>query len=84
MLRRPDSSFPYVLATDWSQKGMGVVLSQIDTEGKEHPVAYASKTCNPAEKNYGSCEGECLAAGMGRYGRQITLDNIFLEHLSRS
>ena len=40
---------------------MGAVLSQIDKEGKEHPVAYASKTCNPAEKNYGSCEGECLA-----------------------
>ena len=59
--RRPDSTLPYVLATDWSQKGMGAGLSQIDKEGKEHPVAYASKTCNPGEKNYGSCEGECLA-----------------------
>ena len=61
VLRRPDSTLPYVLATDWSQKGMGAVLSQIDKEGKEHPVSYASKSCNPAEKNYGSCEGECLA-----------------------
>ena len=24
-------------------------------------MAYASKSCNTAEKNYGSCEGECLA-----------------------
>ena len=61
VLRRPDSTLPYVLATDWSQKGMGAVLSQIDKEGKEHPVSYASKSCNPAERNYGSCEGECLA-----------------------
>ena len=60
-LKRPDSTLPYVLATDWSQKGMGAVLSQIDPEGKEHPVSYASRSCNPAEKNYGSCEGECLA-----------------------
>ena len=40
---------------------MGAVLSQIDEDGKEYPVSYASRTCNPADKNYGSCEGECLA-----------------------
>ena len=28
---------------------------------KEHPVSYASRSCNPAEKNYGSCEGNGLA-----------------------
>ena len=61
VLKRPDSELPYVLATDWSQKGMGAVLSQIDKDGKEHPISYASRSCNPAEKNYGSCEGECLA-----------------------
>ena len=61
MLRRLDPSLPYVLATDWSQKGVGAVLSQIDKDGKEHLVSYASRSCNPAEKNYGSCEGECLA-----------------------
>ena len=61
VLKRPDSTLPYVLATDWSQKGMGAVLSQINAEGEEHPIAYASRSCKPAEKNYGSCEGECLA-----------------------
>ena len=61
VLKRPDSSLPYVLATDWSRKGMGAVLSQVNSEGEEHPVAYASRSCNPAEKNYGSSEGECLA-----------------------
>ena len=61
VLRRLDVDLPYVLATDWSQRGMGAVLSQIDAEGKEHPISYASRSCKPAEKNYGSCEGECLA-----------------------
>ena len=60
-MRRPDVDLPYVLATDWSQRGMGAVLSQIDAEGKEHPVSYASRSCKHAEKNYESCEGECLA-----------------------
>ena len=61
MLRRPDPELPHILTTDWSQKGMGAVRSQVDRLGKEHPVCYASWTCNPAEKNYGSCEGVCLA-----------------------
>ena len=61
VLHRPDSSLPYLLATDWSQQGMGAILSQTDVEGKKHPTSFASRTCNPAEENYGSCEGECLA-----------------------
>ena len=28
VLRRPDSDLPYILTTDWSQKGMGAVLSR--------------------------------------------------------
>ena len=50
-----------MFTTDWSQQGVGAVLIQIDSIGKEHPICYASRSCNPAEKNYGSCEGECLA-----------------------
>ena len=61
MLRRPDPDSPYILTTDWPQKGMGAVLSQINSGVKEHPMYYASRTCNPAENNYGSYEGECLA-----------------------
>ena len=61
MLQRPDSVFPYTFTTDSSQKGMGAILNQTDSKGKEHPISYASRSCNPAEKNYGSCEGECLA-----------------------
>ena len=30
-------------------------------EGKEHSISYASRSCNRAENNYGSCEWKCLA-----------------------
>ena len=40
---------------------MGVILSQVGKDGVEHPVCYASRSCNPAEQNYSSFDGECLA-----------------------
>ena len=40
---------------------MGGVLSQLDKEGVEHPICYASRSCNLAEQNYSSFDGECLA-----------------------
>ena len=61
VLRRPDSSLRYHVTIDWSQKGMDAVRSQVDGDGVEHPICYAFRSCNSAEKNYGSCEGECLA-----------------------
>ena len=30
-------------------------------DGLEHPVCFASRSCNPAEQNYSSFEGGCLA-----------------------
>ena len=61
MLQLPDSYKPFILTTDWSQRGMGAVLNQPDWEGVEHPVCYASRSCDPAEQNYSSFDGECLA-----------------------
>ena len=40
---------------------MGAVLSQLTEEGVEHSICYASRSCNPAEQNYSSFDGECLA-----------------------
>ena len=40
---------------------MGAILSQINKEGVEHPICYASMLCNAAEQNYSSFDGECLA-----------------------
>ena len=61
VLRLPDPYSPFILTTDWSQRGMGGILSQVGRDGVEHPVCYASRSCNSAEQNYSSFDGECLA-----------------------
>ena len=61
VLRLPDPYRPYILTTDWSQRGMGAILSQVGKDGVEHPICYASRSCNAAEQNYSSFDGECLA-----------------------
>ncbi|CAI7889573.1 unnamed protein product [Closterium sp. NIES-54] len=61
VLKLPNGKAPFVLYTDWSSVGMGAVLSQLE-EGQEKVVAFASRTCNPAEANYSSYEGEGLVA----------------------
>ena len=61
ILQLPDAYSPFILTTDWSQRGMGAILSQVGKDGEEHPVCFASRSCNSAEQNYSSFEGECLA-----------------------
>ncbi|GJP37257.1 hypothetical protein CLOM_g21689 [Closterium sp. NIES-68] len=61
VLKLPSPDKPYTLYTDWSSSGMGAVLCQLDG-GTERVVAYASRSCSPAESNYSSYEGEGLAA----------------------
>jgi len=62
VLQAPVKGLPYQLATDWSSSGMGAVLSQQRPDGSPGVIAYASTSCNPAEQNYSSYEGEMLAA----------------------
>lgn len=49
-----------MLATDASKFAAGAVLSQV-FEGKEHPVAFASRQFSGPEQRYGATERECLA-----------------------
>ena len=61
LLRRPDTSLPFILQTDWSPVAIGAVLTQADDLGYEHPVAFASRALRGAELRYSATEGECFA-----------------------
>lgn len=60
MLRTPDFSKPFRVATDESARGLGAMLSQ-EVEGEEHPVVYLSRKLSPAEMRYSTIEREALA-----------------------
>ena len=45
-LQLPNAYKPFILTTDWSHEGIGAVLSQLPEEGVEHPICYASRSCN--------------------------------------
>ena len=74
-----DVSKPIKLYCDASPYGVGACMMHV-IDGKEHPVAYASRTLTPAEKNYAQLEREALAIVFGvkkfnqyLYGRQFIL-----------
>jgi hypothetical protein len=60
-LKRPDFSKVFILHTNWNALSIGAILSQLDEEGKEYVIAYASQSNNKVESNYSSYEGECFA-----------------------
>jgi hypothetical protein len=49
ILRRPIVGRTYQLHSDWNSLGIGVVLMQMDDDGKEFVIAYASRSNNNAE-----------------------------------
>ena len=70
-----DPNKELVLENDASEYGLGTVMMQ---EGK--PVAFASRTLSPAERNYAQIEKEMLAVKYGlekfhhyTYGRPVTV-----------
>ena len=54
------SDIPFVLETDASVLLLGAVLAQKQADGKIHPIAYASRSLNSHEQNYGITELETL------------------------
>jgi ribonuclease HI len=79
VLAHPDYTKPFILHTDASTMGLGVVLSQKDSASKEHPIAFLFRTFSPAEKNYTSTELECPAIMRGLRKLHSYLDGATFE-----
>ena len=57
----PDFDMPFLLEMDASKVGLGAVLSQKQSDGQYHPIAFGSCFLTPLEKNYHSSKLEFLA-----------------------
>ena len=92
ILYSPDFTQPFVVQTDASDRGIGAVLSQLDTDGTDHPVSFYSRKLLPREEKYATVEKECLAIRdavnafkVYLLGRQFTIqtDHRALEWLNK-
>ena len=59
---------PFLLETDASKLGMGAVLSQKQTDGQYHPVAYPSQSLTVHECNYHSTKQGVFSTEVGDCG----------------
>ncbi len=86
VLHNPDFDKDFLLQTDASDRGMGAVLSQRDTDGYDHPVAYYSRKFLPREERYSTIEKECLAIKLGVQAFKVYLlgrpFTIYTDHRS--
>ena len=78
VLALPTDDDQYLLDTDASDVGLGAVLSKLTDEG-EKPIAYGSRLCNGAERNYNVTRRELLAVIFGlKTFRQYLLGRHFI------
>jgi RNase H-like domain found in reverse transcriptase/Reverse transcriptase (RNA-dependent DNA polymerase)/Integrase zinc binding domain/Chromo (CHRromatin Organisation MOdifier) domain len=75
-----------VVETDASDYAIGACLSQKDTDGRLHPVAFYSRKMSPAEKNYDIHDKELLAIVMAFQEWRVYLEGpkyevkVFTDH----
>ena len=65
LLAHYDDKKPLVLACDASPYGVGAVLSHVDDDKLERPIAYASRSLHSAEQKYSQLDKEALAILFG-------------------
>jgi hypothetical protein len=61
LLAIPDFSRPFRVTTDASNIAVGAILSQIQEDGTERPVAFASQTLTKQQRKYSTIERETYA-----------------------
>jgi RNase H-like domain found in reverse transcriptase/Reverse transcriptase (RNA-dependent DNA polymerase) len=60
VLLMPDQSKPFQIESDASKVATGTVLTQLDSNGDRHPVAFLSKTFSETERKYEIYDRELL------------------------
>jgi hypothetical protein len=60
VLLMPDQSKPFQIESDASKVATGTVLTQLDSNGDQHPVAFLSKTFSETERKYKIYDRELL------------------------
>ena len=60
-LRHFDPRAPTIIETDSSSFAVSAILSQTDSDGERHPIAFMSRKMTDPEQNYGPRDWELLA-----------------------
>lgn len=73
ILTAPDYSKPFSISCDASQRAIGSVLTQVGSDGMDHPIAFSSRKLTPTEQRYSTIEQELLALlhAVNRYHHYI-------------
>ena len=76
----------FILETDACVEGLGAILSQPQEDGSIHPLAYASRSLDKHERNYGISELETLGLVWAvRYFRNYLLGHpciVYTDHVA--